>query len=84
MPGWKATVDDYMAFPEQGFDQPLLLAHGLYDVSAPYENTASYAAQLRSNGEPVTFGSYPTDHSGTMATSLPDTLPCVRSLFAHR
>lgn len=83
LPGWKPTVDDYMAFPEEGFDQPLFLAHGLYDVDAPYENTASYAAQLRSNGEPVTFTSYPTDHSGTMSASLPDTLPFVQGLFAN-
>ena len=42
---------------------------------------APYVAQLKANGEPVDFHTYPTDHNGTMAASLPDSIPFVRALL---
>lgn len=39
-------------------------------------------AALTANGEPVTFKTYPTDHSGTLIESQADTIPFVRELFA--
>ena len=43
----------------------------------PFE--AGYVAQLKANREPVDFHTYPTDHNGTMAASLPDSIPFVRA-----
>ncbi|MEO5653796.1 MAG: lipase family protein [Marmoricola sp.] len=80
-PGIDAALDDYMRMPESGFDKPFFLAHGGGDVDVPYAQTARYAEALRSNGEPVIFKTYPTDHSGTMQDSLVDTIPYVKQAF---
>ncbi|NBE55309.1 lipase family protein [Streptomyces boluensis] len=82
IPGFAETVREYMGMPEDGFDQPFFMAHGTKDKDVPISATAAYAAALKANGEPVTFATYPTDHSGTMAASQPDTVPFVRELFA--
>lgn len=82
LPGFNATVRDYMAMPVSGFDRPFFLGHGLLDVTVPSPLTVLYAAHLALRGEPVTFRTYVSDHSGTMAASLPDTVPYVAALFA--
>jgi hypothetical protein len=78
LPGFRETVVDYMGMPESGFDKPFFMGHGAADVDVPYAQTLRYATVLRANGEPVVFTTYPTDHSGTMAASLEDTIPFVR------
>ena len=72
---------DYMAMPTSGFDKPFFMANGLADTDVPFAVVAPYVAQLKANGEPVEFHTYPTDHNGTMAASLPDSLPFVRALL---
>ena len=49
-------------------------------VDVPYAQTARYAAKLEASGEPVTFRTYPTDHSGTMRARR-TLLPFVRRQF---
>lgn len=78
LPGFRETVVDYMGMPESGFDKPFFMGHGAADVDVPYAQTLRYATVLQANGEPVVFKTYPTDHSGTMAASLEDTIPFVR------
>jgi hypothetical protein len=78
LPDIYPTLKDYMGMPETGFDTPFFIAHGIADIDVPYAQTARYAEVLTANGEPVTFKSYPTDHSGTMQESLADTIPFVR------
>lgn len=82
LPKFRETVRDYMGMPESGFDEPLFMAHGLADQDVPIIGTAAYAALLHGKREPVTFKTYPADHSGTMSASLPDTRPFVRERFA--
>lgn len=81
LPGLDEALTDYMKMPESGFDTPFFMAHGAGDVDVPYAQTARYADQLEANGEPVTFTTYPSDHSGTMQESLADTIPFVRARF---
>lgn len=81
LPGLLPTLRDYMSMPEDGFDRPFFMGHGLADTDVPYATTAAYAGALGRNAEPVTFRSYPTDHSGTLNDSLRDTIPFVRGLF---
>ncbi len=81
LPGFRETVVDYMGMPESGFDKAFFMGHGAADVDVPYAQTLRYAQVLRANGEPVVFTTYPTDHSGTMAASLVDTIPFVRRAF---
>lgn len=83
VPGFAETLDEYMGMPESGFDRPFFMGHGLVDTDVPYATTFPYAATLQANGEPVTFKSYPTDHSGTLTASLTDTVPFVADLFRH-
>lgn len=83
LPGFLSTLRSYMGMPEDGFDKPFFMGHGQSDTDVPYITTAAYAAVLKHNDEPVTFRTYPTDHSGTMAASLRDTVPFVRGLFAR-
>ncbi|HYF25499.1 MAG TPA: hypothetical protein VD931_07145, partial [Baekduia sp.] len=82
LPGWSATVNDYLAMPESGFDKPFFMGHGAMDTDVPYPLTAAYAARLQANGQPVTFTTYPADHSGTLIRSQQDTPPFVTRLVA--
>lgn len=79
LPDIYPTLKDYMGMPEDGFDTPFFMGHGIADIDVPYAQTERYADVLTANGEPVTFKSYPTDHSGTMKQSLADTIPFVRA-----
>lgn len=81
LPNIYPTLKDYMGMPESGFDTPFFMGHGIEDTDVPYAQTARYAEVLQANGQPVTFKSYPTDHSGTMKESLADTIPFVRKRF---
>ncbi|WP_225726231.1 MULTISPECIES: lipase family protein [unclassified Nocardia] len=71
----------YLGLPESGYDRPLFLGQGLLDTDVIMPETLRYAAVLEANGEPVTFHTYPQDHSGTVNASLPDSIPFVRNLF---
>jgi Secretory lipase len=78
LPNFAQTLSDYMAMPTSGFDEPFFMANGLTDTDVPFAIVAPYVAQLEANGEPVEFHTYPTDHNGTMAASLADSIPFVR------
>lgn len=81
IPNIQGVLADYMGVPETGYDKPFFMGQGLKDTDIIMPSTLLLASTLARNGEPVTFKTYPTDHSGTMAASLPDTLPFVRALF---
>jgi hypothetical protein len=83
LPNFEATARDYMGMPEQGFDRPFFIGSGLIDTDVPYALTVSYATALMANHQPLTFKTYPYDHSGTLVASQKDTIPFVRGLFAH-
>ncbi|MFE7797225.1 lipase family protein [Nocardia sp. NPDC057440] len=72
----------YMALPESGYDKPLFIGQGLRDTDVITPESLRWAAVLKANGQPVTLHTYPTDHSGTVNASLPDSLPFVHNLFA--
>ncbi|GAA4807017.1 prolyl oligopeptidase family serine peptidase [Tomitella cavernea] len=81
LPDFHRVLFDYMKMPEDGFGQPFFIGQGLKDTDIIMPSTLIYAETLRRNGQPLTFRTYPTDHSGTMAASLPDSTPFVRALF---
>lgn len=81
LPNFHQVLFDYMKMPESGFGEPLFIGQGLEDIDIIMPSTLIYAKTLQANGQPLTFRAYPTDHSGTMTASLPDTTPFVRSLF---
>ncbi|HET7736704.1 MAG TPA: lipase family protein [Nocardioidaceae bacterium] len=81
LPGFTDTVRDYLAMPERGFDKPFFMGHGTLDTDVPLATTLPYVTALLLNGEPVTFRTYVTNHSGTMAASLKDSVPFVARLF---
>jgi hypothetical protein len=83
LPGFARTVRAYLAMPEQGFDRPLFMGHGLRDADVPYVLTEPYIDRLMANREPLTFKSYDADHSGTLLESQRDSHPFVRDLFAQ-
>lgn len=81
LPKFSATLAEYLGMPEKGFDKPFFMGHGLLDTDVPYPTTAAYAAALTANGQPVTFRTYPSDHSGTLVRSQADTIPFLNRLF---
>jgi hypothetical protein len=83
LPSFATTVRDYMGMPEQGFDRPFFMGHGLEDVDVPFTLTEPYVDKLKANHEPLTFKTYAADHSGTLLESQKDTHPFVRKLFAR-
>lgn len=82
LPDFLPTVRDYMGMPEDGFDRPFFLGHGVLDTDVPFATTEAYVDVLLANGEPVTFKAYANDHSGTMVESQSETIPFVNALFA--
>lgn len=84
LPGFDTTVRAYMGMPESGFDRPFFMAHGRKDTDVPIPATLAYAGVLKSHREPLTFKTYPADHSGTLTVSLKDTAPFVKRLFRGR
>lgn len=82
LPNFQQVLFDYMKMPEEGFDKPFFIGQGLQDTDIIMPSTLIYAGTLQAHGQPITFRAYPTDHSGTMDASLPDTTPYVRDLFA--
>ena len=82
LPGFTGTVKRYMAMPEKGFDRPFFMGHGFRDTDVPYTVTLPYVQKLMANGQPLTFKTYDTDHSGTVIQSQPDSHPFVQMLFA--
>ncbi|BBH16819.1 lipase [Nocardioides baekrokdamisoli] len=81
LPNFADVVSKYMAMPTSGYDKPFFMANGLIDTDVPMAITLAYVLQLVLNHQPVTFHTYPTDHNGTMAASLPDSEPFVRTLL---
>ncbi|MBI2246295.1 MAG: lipase [Nocardioides sp.] len=83
LPNFRETVRHYMGMPEGGFDKPFFMGHGALDTDVPYAMTARYAAVLEASDEPVTFKTYPSDHSGTLIMSQADTLPFIAARFRN-
>ena len=81
IPGYASTLKEYMAMPESGFDKPFFMGHGLLDTDVPIAATLPYVGVLTLSLQPVTFRTYPTDHSGTMLASQPDSIPFVARLM---
>ncbi|WP_025353142.1 alpha/beta hydrolase [Nocardia nova] len=82
VPDLHGLLAGYLGLPESGFDKPLFMGQGLRDTDVITPETMRYAGVLTANRQPLTFKVYPTDHSGTVNASLPDTLPFVRGLFS--
>lgn len=81
IPGVRALLGEYLGLAESGYDRPLFLGQGLRDTDVVTPETLRFAAVLTANGEPVTLKVYPTDHSGAVNASLPDSVPFLRGLF---
>jgi dienelactone hydrolase len=81
LPDAYPTLRNYLGMPERGFDRPFFMGHGVADLDVPIAQTARYVGVLEKNLQPVTFHTYPTDHSGTLQASLTDSVPFLRRLF---
>ncbi|WP_216216801.1 lipase family protein [Amycolatopsis aidingensis] len=81
---FREAWDAIYTVPTSGYDRPFFIAHGAKDTTAWPFLTEQLVADLEANGQPYTYRTYPADHGGTMAASLPDTTPFVRSLLAGR
>ncbi|MBU3060731.1 lipase [Nocardia sp. NEAU-G5] len=81
IPDFHGVLTRYLGLPESGYDRPLFMGQGLTDTDVIMPETLRFAAVLQANHQPVTFKIYPTDHSGTVLASQPDSIPFVRSLF---
>ncbi|MFD4181753.1 lipase family protein [Rhodococcus sp. NPDC058514] len=71
-----------ISVPTSGYDRPLLIAQGLNDMDVPIPLTLKLVADLTANGVDFAFRTYPTDHGGTVAASVPDSTPFIAKLFA--
>lgn len=81
IPNFQGLLNDYMGVPTSGYDRPIFIGQGLLDVDVPAPSALSLVAALVANGEPVTFKTYNTDHSGALVESQADTIPFVANLF---
>jgi len=81
IPDFHGLLASYLGLPESGYDKPLFMGQGLIDTDVITPETLRFAAVLTANKQPLTFKIYPTDHSGTVLASQPDSIPFVRRLF---
>ncbi|MFD3508071.1 lipase family protein [Nocardia sp. NPDC058666] len=77
-----AAAGQTLAVPTVGHDRPIFVAQGTADRDVPPPMTYALIGELTVGGADVRFHPYGTDHSGTMAASLPDSTPFVAGLFA--
>lgn len=82
IPDFHGLLHNYLGLPESGYDRPLFMGQGLLDTDVITPETLRFAAVLTANRQPLIFRTYPTDHSGTVLASQPDSIPFVRNLFA--
>ncbi len=89
-PGWDQTPAATRFFKENELARapigaPLFVIAGEADESVPYAQLRAVAKQACSNGEALSFRSYPgLDHDPTMGKSTPDQLAWVRDRFAGK
>ncbi|MBP1161295.1 pimeloyl-ACP methyl ester carboxylesterase [Rhodococcus sp. PvR044] len=76
------AVRSILTVPTSGYDRPLLIAQGQQDMDVPIPLTLKLVADLTANGVEFAFRTYPTDHGGTVAASVPDSTPFIAKLFA--
>lgn len=76
-PEFRLAISDYLAVPTKGYARPLFIAQGLTDTVVPAPLSMALVPQLLADGADVTYRTYPTGHSPTMAASLPDSTPFV-------
>lgn len=81
-PTFFAAIRSVMGVPTSGYDRPFFIAQGATDTTVWPPLTGKLVTELMLNMQPVTARLYPSDHSGTMAASLPDTTPYVAELFS--
>lgn len=83
IPGFKKALTDYMAIPENGYQEPIFIGQGGLDTDVFMPGALALAAKLKANRQPVTFKFYPDqDHSGTVNTSKKDSIPFVKKIMA--
>lgn len=70
--------------PTSGFSQPLFIAEGYLDSTAPYLITDLLVRDMRANGAEVDFHGYPTDHADTQQASLVDSTPFLEERFSAK
>ncbi|QBJ95084.1 lipase [Rhodococcus sp. ABRD24] len=78
---FRSALTAYLGVPTTGYDRPMFLGQGLLDTVVPAPLSFKLIVDLRLGGTDATYLNYPTDHSGTMAASLPDSTPFVRRLL---
>ncbi len=77
-----ATAHPIMDVPMTGYDRPLFIGQGTNDTDVPAPLTAKLVVDLEANGVRPEVHVYPgSDHSATVAGSLPDSVPFVARLF---
>ncbi|WP_206071395.1 lipase family protein [Antrihabitans stalactiti] len=78
-----AALRDWLAIPTRGYARPFFIGQGLLDPTVPAPLTFTLASELATNGQPMTFRTYPTGHNATTIASLPDATDFMRQLFAR-
>ena len=77
VPGLEDALRAYMATPTDGYDRPVFLGHGLFDLDVPSPvgvalNSELWVRQFAGSNERVEVHWYPTDHGGVMSQSFAD------------
>lgn len=77
VPGLEPALRNYMATPTDGYDRPVFLGHGLFDVDVPSPigmalNSQMWVRQFTGSNAEVEVHWYPTDHGGVMSQSFAD------------
>lgn len=81
-PTFFAAIRSVMEVPTSGYEQPFFIGQGAVDLAVWAPLTVKLTTELTLNMQPVTLRVYPSDHSGTMAASLPDSTPFLAQRFA--
>lgn len=84
--GLEPALRSYMATPTDGYDRPVFVGHGYFDVDVPSPiglalNSEMWLNQFAGSNDRVEVHWYPEDHSGAMVASVDDATAFLSSLF---
>ncbi|WP_199921739.1 lipase family protein [Psychromicrobium lacuslunae] len=72
IPGVYQALSDYMQTPDNGYDRPIFLGQGIFDIDVPAPLSISLAAGLAFHQQDYELHIYPSDHTGTVYAAAND------------
>ncbi|GAB20134.1 hypothetical protein GOEFS_106_00300 [Gordonia effusa NBRC 100432] len=81
LPNIYGALRDYMRTPGEGYNRPIFLGHGLFDIDVPITLPASLVAELTLHRQPFQLHLYASDHRGTVYQAANDAAVFMKAIM---